>query len=274
LSKSNNIFILKRKNSVFTRNELNKYHFFDIKFSVKYIRDLLIDNNIDLIIHLASYAPVQHNSEDISELINTNVMFGAILLESMATSKTKRLISASSHWQYYHSKEYRPSNLYAATKQALSSIQKFYTEFNNLEIVELLIYETYGPGDSRNKVLNILKNSISNSVPIDLSLGEQKLDYVYLDDVVRAFESAITQLFSGEIKPGSAFGIYANKTLSLREIVDFINKKTENKLKVNFGNRVYRKGEVMYPSYPFPQLPKWKPLISFDKGIDLFLETK
>ena len=113
----------------------------------------------DLVYHMAAYYTGSHGPEHIPKLLDSNITLGAHLLGAMAEHKISALVYASTIVAHYQGAEYRPLNLYAATKQAFSDLLAYYTDIGLVCAVSVVISDTYGPGDNRPKILNIIRQS-------------------------------------------------------------------------------------------------------------------
>ena len=87
-------------------------------------------------------------------------------------------------WQHFGTPDYRPVNLYAATKQAFEDVLAYYADAQGIAAVTLELYDTYGPGDPRRKLIRILFEAARSGEPIQLSPGEQVIELLHVDDAV------------------------------------------------------------------------------------------
>jgi len=56
-----------------------------------------------------------------------------------------------------------------------------------LQVVNLLVEHFYGPGDNGSKFIpSLMDKCLMNSTTIDLTSGDQKRDFIYIDDLVKA----------------------------------------------------------------------------------------
>ena len=67
-----------------------------------------------------------------------------------------RMVNTGTSWQHYENSDHRPSNLYAATKQAFEEILNFYATAYPLRVCSLHLSDTYGPNDIRPKLFGFL----------------------------------------------------------------------------------------------------------------------
>ena len=75
-------------------------------------------------------------------------------------------------------------SLYAATKQALAVIVEYYVRVRGLDATTVTLFDTYGPGDVRPKLVPLLLRAARDGAPVDMSDGGQLIDLTYVDDVV------------------------------------------------------------------------------------------
>jgi len=165
--------------------ELNAEYYLD-DGDTEHLIDFFRERRFDTVIHLASLYLKDHQSKQINDLITSNLLFGTRLLEASVKSSVKSFINTGTLWQHYQDKHYSPVNLYAATKQAFEDIAQYYRETSDLFFATIYLNDTYGPGDTRKKILNIW-NSMTDSDILDMSPGEQKINLLHIDDVVRTY---------------------------------------------------------------------------------------
>jgi len=223
----------------------------------------------DLVFHLASRFIAEHRPDQVNELIDSNVRFGAQLLEAMAVNGVRRLVNAGTSWQHFEGAEYRPVCLYAATKQAFEAILEFYVDARNLQTITLKLFDTYGADDPRPKLFSLLRSASQRDAVLEMSGGEQLVDLVYVDDVVDAFLMAGKRLLSGEAQPKEEFAVSSGKPMPLKDIVALYAAVCDVDLRVDWGARPYREREVMVPWHTGAALPGWSARTSLEDGIRL-----
>jgi len=227
----------------------------------------------DVVIHLASLFIAEHKSTDIDDLISSNVLLSTQLLESMAVNNIRLFINVGTSWQHYGDDEYNPVNLYAATKQAFVSVLRFYIETSGLKVINLELFDTYGPNDRRGKLFALLDRLVSTGDKIDMSPGHQCLDPIYIDDVCNAFVIALKRLRSGQVKNSETFSICSGDPVELRNLVEIYENEAGVKLNVQWGGRTYRPREVMHPWSGGVKLPGWTPQVTLREGINMLLQS-
>lgn len=220
-----------------------------------------------VVFHLASLFLAQHKAEDISGLVASNVTFGTQLIDAMVKNDIYNLVNTGTSWQHYQNAEYNPVNLYAATKQAFSTIVKFYEETTPLQVITLKLFDTYGRDDTRPKLFTLLKRLADTGEALNMSGGEQYIDIVHVSDVVEAFVLSADYLIQNQKEYLGDYAISSGSPLKLRELVVVYEKVIGKKLNINWGGRPYRSREVMVPWNIGRALPNWQAKVSLEEGI-------
>ena len=102
--------------------------------------------NYNGVIHLASLFLSFHKSENIENLISSNIRFGVYLLEASTKNNVNWFINTGTFWQHFNNEDYNPVNLYSATKEAFLKIAKYYTEVcPSLIFSTIKLSDTFGP---------------------------------------------------------------------------------------------------------------------------------
>ena len=188
------------------------------------------------------------------------------LVEAMAANGCHHLINVDTSWQHYAGDDYNPVNLYAATKKAFEDILRYYLETTPIKAITLTLFDSYGPGDPRRKLMSLLRDAALNGTRLQMSPGEQLIDLVYIDDLVSAFLQA-SALLDNQHLAHARYCVSSGKTVTLKHLVALIAQVTGKELDIVWGGRPYRPREVMLPFCPHTVLPGWAPSISLDQGI-------
>jgi len=233
---------------------------------------MLLSIKPDVVVHLASLYISEHETTDIESLINANVLFGCQLLEAMDGCDCKRLVNIGTSWQHFNNADYEPVNLYAATKQAFLDIATYYNKAREFKIIDLKLFDTYGPGDLRKKLIPFLIGQLGKNEEIALSPGNQHINISHIDDVLNCIEKAIYRLLGESLSSIEEYAIDSDEIMSLKELVLLIERVSGKSLSaVNWGARDYRAREVMTPWNKTRRLPGWKPEISLEDGLKQLL---
>lgn len=246
-------------------------HLVAIDGSYASVEAALLKIRPDAVYHLAAYYTGAHGAEAAQALMESNIIFGGYLLQAMSACGCPGLVCASTIMAHYQGEGYRPLNLYAATKQAFSDLLAYFTDAGLLRAVTLVLSDTYGPGDQRPKVLNLIWNAAMKGEKIALSNGGQDYDVVHIDDVVRAFCIAGEQLLRQTGWKNETFQVCADRFLTLRQTVELM-------LEINhlppgiaaWGQRPQPEREIRQAVRLYPPVPNWRPEVELEDGLYRF----
>ena len=253
---------------------LNEIDVFEYDGQIERLTDYFNKKNVDVVFHLASLFIAEHESNQIDGLVDSNIKFGLHILEAMKESNTKLLINTGTSWQHYHTNEYNPVDLYAATKQAFESLIKYYVEAENIRVITLKLFDTYGESDTRLKLINLLHKFADENKELNISPGEQVLDLVHIDDVVKAYVKAYEHLNSSISIKCDTFGVASGREVKLKDLISIFEDVTNKKINVNWGGREYRRREVMKLWDSYSLLPNWQGVISLEEGLYRYISYK
>ncbi len=232
------------------------------------VREAFAAFSPDVVVHLAALYVTEHRYEDIGPLVRANILFGTHVLEAMSESGCGALVHAGSSWQHYGDKPYCPANLYAATKQAFSTLAEYYLDATGVRLLELHLYDSYGENDPRGKLISSLESAASSATPLAMSHGEQRIHLVHVDDLCRGFAMASEQVRG--FLPGERriYRLPSSGAVSLREVVATFNAIEPSRgVTIRWGDRPYRMREVFQPWEDAAVLPGWLPIISLSSGL-------
>lgn len=220
----------------------------------------------DLVYHLAAYYTGGHSGELVQKLLDSNIGMGLHLLEAMSVHRVSFLVHASTIMAHYGGEAYRPLNLYAASKRAFSDLLTYYVDAGMLRAVTLVLSDTYGPGDHRPKVLNLIRDAARKGQPMALSEGNQDYDLVHIDDVTAAFQMAGAQLLEGYLQDG-IFQVVPEAPLTLRETAEKLLCLHGSSWQGGWGQRPPAEREIPRAIRLYPALPGWRPAVPLEKGL-------
>ncbi|WP_047986110.1 NAD-dependent epimerase/dehydratase family protein [Ornithinibacillus californiensis] len=235
--------------------------------SIPHMMNIMEKAKPDVVFHLASTVKTQHQPADVTSLIESNIEFGTMLVEAMLENNVYRLINTGTSWQHYQNKPYSPVCLYAATKQAYESILAYYTEASSLQVVNLMLFDTYGPNDPRPKLISLLLEAARTEKPLALSPGEQLIDIVHINDVVQAYIMAAHRMLNQKANQWEEFAVTSNSPIRLKDLVKTVEAVLGKQLLIEWGGRPYRSREVMIPWNNGKTLPSWQPVLSLEEGL-------
>lgn len=147
--------------------------------------------------------------------------------------------------------------------------------------INVALEHFYGPGDDTTKFVGEMINRLLTRHPrIALTLGEQRRDFVYIDDVVDGF-TTILQHHMGQRPPAvglrepspaslHCYEIGSGQPVSIRSFMNSLRHLAGREdVALDFGAIPYRDNEVMYSQARITPLLSlgWKPRVSLEEGL-------
>jgi len=227
----------------------------------------------DVVIHLASNFIAEHKSGDVDALIRDNVLFGAELLEAMRLNPVRRIVNIGSAWQHYRNAEYSATSLYAATKQAFVSLLGFYAEAYALSAVTIEFTDTYGPGDTRRKLIPFMLAAEAAGTEMAMVPADVPIDFVHIDDALEAIRVAVARTAELAVRPTAALGaherfaIRSGVAMDMQGLFDLWADARGRRVAAKFGARACRAREMLEPWTEGEVLPGWSPRVGLREGL-------
>lgn len=227
-------------------------------------------NGITDIIHTATlYAP-DETGPGAETVLNANVVFGGKLLAASIAAGVSGFVNIGTFWQFAENGAVRPNSLYAATKQAFSELVTYYATWQDLNALTLVLYDLYGPGDKRPKLLPELVSAARTGKRIETTPGYQKMVPLHVDDAVDAIMTALDVVRSERIEANPSKFVFGGEALTVRALAQLVEDVAGQKLNIDWGARAYRRNQLMEP-YLGPGLGGWKPKINIVRGVEQLL---
>lgn len=206
----------------------------------------------------------EHDAGDVGDLVASNIGLTAALADAAVAAGVRHFLTMGTVWQHAAGPDYRPVSLYAATKQAAEDVLRHFSVNEGLPVSVLKLPDTYGPGDTRRKALDLLLDAAWTGSSLGMSPGEQLLDLVHVRDVVGAISTVLSA--PAEQRPGS-WVLSSGEPLTLSALADRVAGVTGRPVPVTWGARPYRRVEAFRPWDAGPVLPGWAPHTHLDDGI-------
>lgn len=261
IKKGYKIIALKRKLSSLARieniiNDLTLYDIEDLDFSIPFKNH----GSINAVIHTAtSYG---RNGETPWQVFEANTGFPLRLLDAASIAGVGSFINTDTILDKY-------LNLYSLSKNQLLDWGRFYSIHNKIKFVNMRLEHFYGPEDDDSKFTTyVIKSCIDNIEQIKLTAGEQKRDFIYIDDVVSAYLKVIEKIDHID-DLFNEFDLGSGNSISIREFVEAVHRITKSKTFLNFGATPYRIGEVMFSQANITPLKNlgWNCEYTLDQGL-------
>ena len=163
-----------------------------------------------------------------------------------------------------------PTTMYGHCKLAASRILAHAAMQRSLRFAWLRLFSCYGPGDELYWMLpNLIATLLDGRTP-DLTGGEQRWDYIHVEDAARAIAAVLrTPTASG------IFNLGSGQASPLRETIEFIRDTIDPSLPLGLGRVPYRPDQVMHLEADVSRLidtTGWEPTVRLHDGLKQTVE--
>ena len=276
-SRSYNVFLLvrnsnlknigkKKKNIILWEELFNKEKVLDI-----YGNDI---PKIDVVIHLASYG-VNPVEDSLEKMMDVNINLTLKLLKNMFKLNCKKIIFTGTALEYKYkteklveSDEIHGNTYYSATKSSGLLLAECIANKLEIDAITLRVFNIFGEKEKDNKLLpSLFKNKDEKYIPF--SKGEQIKDFLYIKDLLLAYEKVLIK----DIFDNGIYNVCSGKGISVKEFIILASKVANIPFSsLKFGEYEYRIGEPMYivgNNEKFSSKFEWSPKYKLEEGIKL-----
>lgn len=209
------------------------------------------------VVHCASHYVLQHKVDDIDPIVEANLRFGCLLLGVLADTPT-HFVNLSSYFQSQGPGGTKPNSFYAATKQAFADLVKWFGESRTLSTSDIMLFDTYGPSDHRNKLLPRLLRCAAAGKTMAIETPSAEVNLCYISDVVSGITKVMQQRMTGD------WAIQAPTNSKIVEIVRLVESVTGRVIVNEWGTTVSQNSIHLDKREP---VLGWSPTTSLLEGV-------
>lgn len=209
---------------------------------------------VDTVFHFAGISALPVNQENPYYAIDVNVAGTANVLEMARRNNIRRVVFASTSAIYennttFPNYEYdlvSPYLIYSNAKLQAELLCKSYYNTYGLEVAIIRYYNVYGPHQDFKRTSPpftsyVIRELLNNKQPVLHSSGDQKRDYVYVDDI-----NSLNKLCMNHPKaPGEIFNAASGKNYSVKEIYKILASALNSNIEPT-----YREAGKFWDKYP------------------------
>ncbi len=237
----------------------------------KSVRNAVDQAKPDVIYHLASEVTGARSREWIAPCFHANLASTVYMMTAAADAGVERFVQMGSQEEPDSAKgDVIPTSPYAAAKWAAAAYARMFHKLYGFGVVHLRVFMVYGPGqkDLKKLIPYSTLECLAGRRP-KIGIGTRKVDWVYIDDVVRGL------LLAGIVPgvEGKTFEIGTSKLTSLRDVVEQVVRTANPALTAEFSTEG-RAMEIEYSAdYSLSEaLLGWSPSVTLDEGIQRTVE--
>jgi len=215
-------------------------------------------DNIDAVIHTATC--YGRKKETTSQILEANLLFPIRLFEIASRFNCRAFFNTDT--------SLCPNlNSYSRSKgQFLEWLERL---SGHTKVLNFKFEHMYGAHDDDSKFTSyIFRSCLENKPWIDLTAGDQKRDFIHIDDAVGAYLHLLTR-FSGVAGSFNSFDVGSGSAVTIKEFVQTAHRLANSTSELRFGAIPCRENEVMFSEAEISGLRRlgWNPTISLAEGI-------
>ncbi|MCF6169528.1 MAG: NAD-dependent epimerase/dehydratase family protein [Bacteroidales bacterium] len=134
----------------------------------------------------------------------------------------------------------RPASPYSLTKLYAENLISNFSSIYNKRFTILRLFNFFGRNMPAGFFIPQMMKALKNEAVFEMTEGEQKRDFLYVDDVVRAM------ILSAGCEAGlnEVFNVCSGNAVSLKQLATEMNRKLHSGCEIKFGALPYRENEV------------------------------
>jgi len=253
----------------------DKYPYKQCKHVLTTDLDEVIKFNPQIVLHLATITSARNDADIIRPMLAANIEFGVLLFDTLLKCPALKLfVNTGSFAEYrYGPSEINDAYLYTATKSAFRLFCDYYSQLGGFKYITVVPYTIYGGKPTVKRLMDYIIESIDSKVPVDMTAGEQILDFTHVNDLAEFYSYIIekNELFYN-LRNAEEFHIGTGRGTSVKELIQIIEKVYGKVCNINFGGRPYRERDIMHAVAPIAKnlsLVSWKAKIGLEEGIQM-----
>jgi nucleoside-diphosphate-sugar epimerase/glycosyltransferase involved in cell wall biosynthesis len=215
--------------------------------------------------------------QDVERMFHTNVVLKQELVEQLVKRGTHCYIHAGSSSEYGarsaapdEDVALTPNSHYAVTKSAAANLLYFCGQHRGLRCANLRLYSVYGPLEDRSRLMPTLVASVAEGKLPPFVDPDTSRDFVYVDDVTRAFLCAAVELRPDQY--GRSFNIGSGHKTTIRDLAYLAKSQFRIEAEPQFSTMANRAWDVN-DWYANPAragaVLNWRPSVALEEGLAL-----
>ena len=163
----------------------------------------------------------------------------------------------------------KPVSPYGYHKVMAENICEEYSRFWNIQTCCLRIFSAYGPRLKKQLFWDLYQKIVNDDTPTLWGTGRESRDFIYISDIVRIIELAISHSkFNGEV-----VNVANGRQIEIVEVAETVRKVSGTKKTIIF-NGAERKGDPINWEADISIIKSWgyKPSVELETGINYYLQ--
>lgn len=204
------------------------------------IHTLVAEFAPDAVVHTACC--YGRNQQTALEVFDANVRLGMVLLQALLSGAPDRGVDFLNTGSVLGAEV----SLYALSKAQFAQwgIRLAAQAGPPLRFIDARLQHMYGPDDDASKFTTHVLHACHDHVErLTLTPGEQRRDFIYIDDVVSAYDTLLRH--AGQLAKADAVDVGSGEAPTVRQFVETVHAMCRSRSRLEFGALSYRAHEAM-----------------------------
>lgn len=229
------------------------------------------------VFHLAAHGGYSSQT-DRHRIVRTNILGTMNLLEACLGVGFEAFVNTGSSSEYgfkdhapSEEEPIEPNSYYAVSKASATLYCRYVAQRQGARIPTLRLYSVYGPfEDPRRLIPTLIVRGLHGQLP-PLVSPDVARDYVYVDDVNRAYLLAATQPAE---EPGAVYNVGTGRQTPLRGVVEIARRQLGIRVEPRWGTMPGRQWDTDTWQSDNRKIRRhlgWEPRYALEQGLSAFL---
>ena len=237
-----------------------------------------LSKNFDYVVNAGGYGIHPKHGKDGDKLIRSHYLGLRNILKVLNLKKVKKFVQIGSSSEYgkvsspiKETTTCKPKTPYSIAKFLCTKyLINLYLK-SNFPVTIFRLFQVYGSKQDENRVIPFIINNCLKDKSFSTTAGSQICDFCHIDDIV----NVVFKSFKNKRSNGEIINIGSGQPIQLKKIFKLIIKKIgKGKVKIGGLNYEKEKNKISFPSIArAKKILKWKPNITFEKGINNTIES-
>jgi len=209
------------------------------------------------------------SGEGVQAVVEANTLFPLGLLEAAAARGVPLFVNTDTALPGH-------MNAYALSKRHFADWGRQFAGNQALRFVNVRLQHIFGPGDDPSKfTAHVIRSCVANVPELPLTLGEQRRDFIYIDDAVAAY-ALLLETAGNQPAWFQEYDLGMGQAVPIREFAEQVKRVAGSTTTLCFGALPYRAGEAMTCEADLGEMRRlgWEWRTPLDTGIRKTIELE
>ncbi|WP_284643867.1 NAD-dependent epimerase/dehydratase family protein [Paenibacillus silviterrae] len=268
-----------RKKDTWRLQQIDPSHIVEVDLNIEAnIEQIISQLKPKTVINLIAYGAYSFENDD-EKIYKTNFLMVEKLVRVLEKEPISVFLHAGSSSEYgdnsagpSEEEPCYPNSSYSVSKLSAAHLLMYYGKKKGFPCANLRLYSVYGPfEDSSRLIPQVVIEGMNGKYPNFVNPLISR-DFIYIDDVIKAFILAAVNLSKENY--GESFNIGTGRETTIGTVAEFAKSKFGIPMEPNFNmpDRKWDRSNWYANPDKANKLLSWKATVTFNEGLDKFIE--